>query len=207
MNIVIVGAGKAGFLHFTSYYKLYKIGLVDLNRIFFVDTNGSLGPDIFKLINIIARSYKVYKSFDSLLNEEQLIPENTIIDLCIPSGTFIKTMQMINKYGFSNFLVEKPFVISDESTESNHLTEFLRKLKIIKIENYLHSKVHKIIKHLINKYNLELSAVVTNFSKDRQAESLRGRAFRLDRHCPLYLKLKFLIKYIFVMTSLVILMN
>jgi hypothetical protein len=184
MNIVIVGAGKAGFLHFTSYYKLYKIGLVDLNRIFFVDTNGSLGPDIFKLINIIARSYKVYKSFDSLLNEEQLIPENTIIDLCIPSGTFIKTMQMINKYGFSNFLVEKPFVISDESTESNHLTEFLRKLKIIKIENYLHSKVHKIIKHLINKYNLEVSAVVTNFSKDRQAESLRGRAFGLGQAPP-----------------------
>ena len=144
MNIVIVGAGKAGFLHFNSYYKLYKIGLVDLNRIFFVDPTGSVGADISKLINIIARSYKVYKSFDSLLKEEQRVRENTIIDLCIPSGTFIKAMQMINKYGFSNFLVEKPFVILEEPTESYHLTEFLSKFKIIKIENYLHSKVHKI---------------------------------------------------------------
>ncbi len=184
MNVVIVGAGKAGFLHFNSYYKLSRNGLIDLNKIFFVDTTGSFGSDISKLINTIARSYKVYKSFDSLLNEEQLVPENTIIDLCIPSGTFIKAMQMISKYGFSNFLVEKPFVIFEQSTESNQLNELLSKLKIIKIENYLHSKVNKAIKHLINKYNLELSAVVTNFSKNRQAESLRGRAFRLGEAPP-----------------------
>lgn len=184
MNVVIVGAGKAGFLHFNSYYKLYRIGLVDLTKIFFVDTTGSFGVDISKLIHITARSYKVYKTFDSLLNEEQLVPENTIIDLCIPRGTFTKSMQTISKYGFSNFLVEKPFVIFEESRESNQFNKLLSKVKIIKIENYLHSKVHKAIKHLIDKYNLELSTVVTNFSKNRQSESLQGRAFRLGEAPP-----------------------
>ncbi|WP_377473302.1 MAG: Gfo/Idh/MocA family oxidoreductase [Microcoleus anatoxicus] len=181
MNIVIVGTGKAGFLHFKSYYDLAKGGTCDISKIYFIDRINAFGKELSNLLLQVGGYYKVYLDIGELISETKINPQDTIIDLCTPSGTFFEIIQKMTEYGFQNYIVEKPFIIFEDCEQSQSLIE---KIKIIKIENYLHSKVHHNIRNFIDRYQLKLHIAVTNFSKDRRLESSKARAFRESQLPP-----------------------
>ena len=67
-DIIIVGTGKAGFLHYYSYKKFKKIG-----DIYFVDIDG-------KIKNENIDKHKVYLTLEKAIKENELDVNNVIVD-------------------------------------------------------------------------------------------------------------------------------
>ena len=83
-DIIIVGTGKAGFLHYYSYKKFEKIG-----RIYFVDIDG-------KIKNENIKDSKVYSSIESTIKKEKLDVNNIIVDICTPKSVFLDIIKSMN---------------------------------------------------------------------------------------------------------------
>ena len=145
-DIIIVGKGKAGKLHFKSYKKINEVG-----KIYFVDKN---------------KSYKknVYKSVNELLVEKNLDKENIIVDICTPKEEFYDVINECIVLGIKNIIVEKPFIISKEFIDENP------KLNIMMVQNYLYSKIINEIKSKVKEEKLKIKFIYTNFSKNRKKE-------------------------------------
>ena len=150
-DIIIVGKGKAGKLHFKSYKKINEVG-----KIYFVDKN---------------KSYKknVYKSVNELLVEKNLDKENIIVDICTHKEEFYDVINECIVLGIKNIIVEKPFIISKEFIDENP------KLNIMMVQNYLYSKIINEIKSKVKEEKLKIKFIYTNFSKNRKKDSKKRR--------------------------------
>jgi len=156
-DVIIVGAGKAGYLHYNSYAKLK-----DKGTIYIVDIKGS--SKYFENI-------KIYNSIEQVMEINQLDITNTIVDICVPYKSFKEVIENCLKLGLNNVLVEKPFIIEDNFFDDKE------NLNISMIQNYLYSPLTIDAKNYIVQNNLNIETVITNFSKNRINDSKSGRAF------------------------------
>ncbi|MCI8444363.1 MAG: hypothetical protein HFJ37_04285 [Clostridia bacterium] len=156
-DIIIVGTGKAGFLHYYSYKKFKEIG-----NIYFVDIDGKIKND-----NI--DNNKVYCTIRDAIESNSLIVDNLIVDICTPKSVFLEIIEQSKKLGIKNIVVEKPFIVNQDFFEKNN------DLNIAMVHNYMYSEITKGIKKIIKDKNLKPVIVYTNFSKNRTEESFDGR--------------------------------
>lgn len=151
-DVIIVGTGKAGYLHFNSYKKFKNIG-----KIYFVDKRGRV-----KNQNIVG--YKAYLTLNSVIKDNKLDVNNVIVDICTPRNASLDIIDECKKLGIKNIIVEKPFVVDEKFFAENE------ELNIVMINNYLYSKITQGIKKVIDERSLEPVIVYTNFSKNRIEE-------------------------------------
>lgn len=156
-DIIIIGTGKAGFLHYYSYKKFEKIG-----KIYFVNING-------KIKNENIKGSKVYSSIEKTIKEEKLKVNNIIVDICTPRSVFFDIIMECKKLNIRDILVEKPFIVDKNFFEKND------DLNIAMVHNYEYSKIVMKIKEYIVKKELKPVIIYTNFSKNRIEESFNGR--------------------------------
>lgn len=156
-DIIIIGTGKAGFLHYYSYKKFEKIG-----KIYFVNING-------KIKNENIKGSKVYSSIEKTIKEEKLKVNNIIVDICTPRSVFFDIIMECKKLNIRDILVEKPFIVDKTFFEKND------DLNIAMVHNYEYSKIVMKIKEYIVKKELKPVIIYTNFSKNRIEESFNGR--------------------------------
>ena len=156
-DIIIVGTGKAGFLHYFSYKKFKKIG-----KIFFVDINKKPKNE-----NIDIK--KIYQTISDVINENNLNITNIIVDICTPKSVFLDIINECKKLKIKDIIVEKPFIVNDEFLKENE------DLNIIMVHNYAYSKITMEIKKIVQNENLKPKMIYTNFSKNRISDSFNGR--------------------------------
>lgn len=156
-DIIIVGTGKAGFLHYYSYQKFKKIG-----KIYFVDIDG-------KIKNKNIKTTKVYTSIKNVIEDNKLNIENIVIDICTPKSVFLDIINDCKKLNLKDIMVEKPFIVEKDFFEKNE------DLNIAMVQNYAYSKIITETKRIIEEQNLKPKIIYTNFSKNRTEESFKGR--------------------------------
>lgn len=159
-DIIIVGTGKAALLHYNSYKKIKNKG-----KIYF--------SDIKKHSDYI-KNNKIYSSIRECIESNGLQVTNLIVDICTPKSEFLTIIDDCDNLGIMDILIEKPFVVDKKKLKK------LDKLNIVMVENYLFSKLTKLIKNYIDKNNKDISLIYTNFSKNRVSESLSGRGYNKD---------------------------
>ncbi|MFE9775785.1 hypothetical protein ACFYOV_29835 [Streptomyces sp. NPDC005931] len=170
MNLVIVGAGKAGSLHYRAYSHLARSGLLDRGRIQFLDPARRAGLELAALLRRDRIVERVVAEREELA---PTAPESTIVDLCLPSRTLAASLLEWWRAGYRKFVIEKPFTVPPELVDD--VRRVLATSQAVLVRNYLHSQVHGAVRELIDLYDLDPVLCVTNFSKDRRADNLRGR--------------------------------
>ncbi len=156
-DIIIIGTGKAAMLHFNSYKKIKNIG-----NIYF--------SDIRNFSEYILNK-KIYLSIKECIEDNNLNINELIIDICTPKSEFLSIIYECKKLGIKDILVEKPFVITNKELLK------LKNMNIVMVENYLFSNLTRFIKEYLDKNNKKIDLIYTNFSKNRIAESLKGRGY------------------------------
>lgn len=156
-DIIIIGTGKAAFLHFNSYKKIQNIG-----NIYFVDIKST--SDFFKDI-------KIYSSILDVIKENSLDIKNLLIDICTPWRAFESVINECVDLGLNNILVEKPFIVNDTYFDK------YKNINIMMIQNYLFSDLTIDAKEIIKHRNLKIDSIFTNFSKNRVIDSSKQRGF------------------------------
>ncbi len=156
-DVIIVGTGKAGFLHYFSYKKFKNIG-----KLFFVDISEKMKNE-----NIDVQ--KVYPTINDAIINNNLDISNIIVDICTPKSVFLDIINQCKELGIKDIIVEKPFIVKEEFFKENE------ELNIVMVHNYVYSKITIGIKEIIEKENLTPKMVYTNFSKNRLSESFKGR--------------------------------
>lgn len=152
-DIIIVGTGKAGFLHYYSYKKF---------KIYFVDIDG-------KIKNENIEKNKAYLNLEDVIREEKLDVKNTIVDICTPKSVFIDIIMECKRLNLKDILVEKPFIVNESFLAEN------KDLNIAMVHNYEYSKIVKKMKNILDQKELKPIIIYTNFSKNRTEESFNGR--------------------------------
>lgn len=156
-DIIIVGTGKAGFLHYYSYKKFKQIG-----KIYFVDIDG-------KIKNENIEKNKAYLNLEDVIREKKLDVKNTIVDICTPKSVFIDIIMECKRLNLKDILVEKPFIVNESFLAEN------KDLNIAMVHNYEYSKIVKKMKNILDQKELKPIIIYTNFSKNRTEESFNGR--------------------------------
>lgn len=156
-DIIIVGTAKASLLHYRSYKKIKNKG-----NIYFVDIEND---------NKCIYDKKIYLSIKDCIIDNELNVENLIVDICTPKSEFLCIIEECEKLKIKDILIEKPFVFDKNKDKKT------KDLNIVMVENYLYSKLIKLIKKYIEDNKKEISLIYTNFSKDRVSESLKRRGY------------------------------
>lgn len=156
-DIILVGTGKASLLHYNSYKKIEKHG-----NIYFCD---------IKKQSSYIKGHNIYSNIQECINTNNLNTNNLIVDICTPKSEFLDVIDECYRLGIIDVLVEKPFVIDEETYRK------YKKINIVMIENYLFSKLTKLMKNYLDENNKEIKLIYTNFSKNRIAESANNRGF------------------------------
>lgn len=156
-DIIIIGTEKAALLHYNSYKKSKIRG-----RIYFVDIKNRSGH---------ISEEPIYSSIKECVNLNNLLIDNVIIDICTPKSEFLSILNNCKNVGLKDILIEKPFMVN-KTVMKNY-----GELNIVMVENYLYSKLTKLIKKYIDDNNKEINLIYTNFSKNRIPESLAGRGY------------------------------
>lgn len=156
-DIIIIGSGKAGFLHYNSYKKIKNIG-----KIFFVDISD-------KINNQYIECNKVYKTINDVIKVNNLDKANVIIDICTPNEEAYNIIEECQKFKINNIIVEKPFIVCKDFFEKHP------EINILMVQNYLYSSLTNDIKEILNRQKYKIKLIYTNFSKNRTRDSLRKR--------------------------------
>lgn len=129
-NIIIVGTGKAGCLHYLKYKKL------DIKNIIFLDNNKKS-----KYID----SSLICLSIEEIIRKYKVKTNETIIDICTPCSQFKYLIDAFIEANFSTFIIEKPFVVEKDYFNDK------QNIKCIMMENYKNSVItNKLISILEN---------------------------------------------------------
>lgn len=156
-DIIIVGTGKASFLHSYSYEKFVEIG-----NVYFVDI-------VDKVKDNNVKTKTIYRTIQEVIVCNNLNTENVIVDICTPKSVFMEIIKKCKQLGIKNIIVEKPFIVEETFFERN------ADLNISMVHNYNYSKIILKLKEILKLENLEIKAIYTNFSKNRIEESFKGR--------------------------------
>ena len=152
-NIIIVGTGKAAYLHYLKYQKLgYK-------NIYFLDN---------KITNTYIYTNNVFYNIDDIFKYD-INPSNTVVDICTPCSVFIDVINNFINKGIKNFIVEKPFVVP------NNYFDDKQDIRFIMMENYRHSLITRDIMQIVSDLELDVKKIRIEFSKDRVKDSMSKR--------------------------------
>lgn len=154
-KIVIIGTGKAAKLHYLSYKKFLNSDIL-----YFVDP--------FHKTNY--NNIMVYDTLKDFLNDTNYSTDDVIIDICTPCFVFYSIIEDCKLNGFTNIIVEKPFIASQSEFESQ-----LSGLNVCMVQNYLYSNITKTIKQIICENNLQIKDLIIDFSKNRIIDSFNNR--------------------------------
>jgi hypothetical protein len=160
-DIVIIGTGKAAYLHYCSYKKLKKVG-----RIYFVDIRDK---------STYFSNTPIFTSIKLCMDINDLKASNIIIDICTPCNIFEKIIQECMELKINYILTEKPFIVEEDYFSNK------QELNIMMIENYLFSNITRDAKKYILKNKLEIETIITNFSKNRIQDTLIGRGSTVEK--------------------------
>ena len=152
-NIIIVGTGKAAYLHYIKYKKL------GYENICFLDN---------KITNTYIDSTNIYYSIDEIFNNE-IDPKETVVDICTPCSVFMDVINNFIKKGIINFIVEKPFVVPD-----NYFVD-KENINFIMMENFRYSLITRDMMQILNDLKLDVKSIRIEFSKDRIKDSFSKR--------------------------------
>lgn len=106
---------------------------------------------------------------NKVIEDNKLDINNIIIDIVTPKEIFVEIIETCESLGLTNIIVEKPFVIDDEFFDKHP------NLNIVMIENYIYSLTTNYVKDYIEKNDLKIKSIMTNFSKNRIDESFNMR--------------------------------
>ena len=150
--IIIIGTGKAAYLHYLKYRKMH------IKNIFFVNP--------IKTSKYIKKEL-IYESIDNVLSK--INKAFVIVDICTPKSLFVNIVNEIITKGIKNIIVEKPFVVNQNYFKDK------KNINILMIENYIFSSITILIKKIIKSNKLKILKIYTNFSKNRIKDSISGR--------------------------------
>lgn len=162
-NIIIVGTGKAANLHYQKYKKIGGL------QIFFLDVKKS---------SRYIDSDKIYLSIEKLINDNNLVFNDTITDICTPCSEFKNVIDDLILLGEHNFIIEKPFIVEDDYFSDKKDINFLM------VENYKYSEITKYIDDYLKNNNLTIKNLYINFSKDRINDSMKLRGISDKNKIP-----------------------
>ena len=161
--ILIVGTGKAAYLHYLKYLKL------GINNICFLSNTYAINENI---------KSKIYYTIEDIFKNTNFNVNETIVDICTPCSEFKKIIDDFISYNVSNFIVEKPFIVDNDYFDDK------LKINFAMIENYKYSSITKYIYDYIHNNNLKIQKMIITFSKDRINESFSKRGIADEDNIP-----------------------
>lgn len=156
-KVILVGLGKAGYLHYKSYLKL---GILKKEDIILVDTEAE--KEYFK-------NLEHFYDITSAIKFHDLNPEDIILDICTPKDCFKEIVDEGYSLGIKNIVIEKPCMFEIEELKQYN------DANIMMIQNYMYSKITKKLKNFISTCNANVINIKTNFSKNRIEDSKKFR--------------------------------
>ncbi|VEJ53262.1 Uncharacterised protein [Pragia fontium] len=182
MRIILLGAGKAGYLHLNSYLKMIDSQTLPDVEFLFVDPGMTPGKDLLKLCEEKKQRLKIWPTLEALIHDNHIYDrENDIIDLCLPSAILFDEFCHALKLGFKKIIIEKPILIREGI--NSEIVSLIKNADVFMVRNYLYSFVQYKIKELLQEFEILPEMLLTNFSKNRVQESFSGRAFTRE-HAP-----------------------
>jgi len=174
INVVIVGMGKAGLIHYNCYMKAQRHSDINLNVVALVDPQiheREIDTSVFNPHLLTS-----FKSLPSLLGNRPVV-----VDVCAPNRShyeIVLSTKMLAKPPF--IIVEKPLCLTQREVDyllNNYPSLFVA-------ENYLYSKVTAEIRGVIERLDLKPYSLETKFTKNRVADTLRGRGYSRNIQSP-----------------------
>lgn len=158
-TIIIVGTGKAGYLHWNSYRKMSPIP-----TLYAVDTRETPGNH-----HITPEPGHFHHTVADALSASRLSPAEVIVDICTPCSCFQTVIAESYALGIRSVIVEKPFV-TDESFFRTYPD-----LDIFMIHNYAFSKITRHVAAFYQHNRLKARNIRVVFDKNRIHDSRAGR--------------------------------
>ena len=167
-NIVIIGSGKATFLHINAILKIWK---PYESPTVFIQTGNIVDPDLYKIVSKKEYPVSFIAGFDSL----SLDTHKTIIDICTPTAIHRDVVEKAICKKFTQIMIEKPVAMTRKDLE------WLESLNVhIKIvENYLYSQATLYLHHYITTRNLYPIELYSFFCKNRTEDCKNGRGYHM----------------------------
>ena len=153
-NIIIVGTGKAGYLHYLKYKKL------GIKNIIFLDNN--------KKSKYIDDSL-ICLSIEEIIKKYKVKENETLIDVCTPCSQFKHLIDAFIEVNFSSFIVEKPFVVEEDYFNDK------QNIKCIMMENYKNSVITSKLINVLENEKSKIKRMKIEFSKNRIKDSFSKR--------------------------------
>lgn len=161
-NIIIVGTGKAGYLHYLKYKKM------NMKNIVFLDNNNKSKYIDNSLICL---------SIEEIIKKYNFKTNETIIDICTPCSQFKHLIDAFIEANFSAFIVEKPFVVEEDYFNDK------KNIKCIMMENYKNSVITNKLINILSKEKNKIKNIKIEFSKNRIKDSFSKRGM-FDSEAP-----------------------
>jgi predicted dehydrogenase len=181
--VVIVGGGKAGALHYRAYRQMARAGVLPLDGVVLVDPHGEPAPELAGLVREAGAQLDTFETRAALMTSpRQPDLATAIVDLCAPASVLVNALRDYYASGFRRFLVEKPFLVTAE--DEADVRHILSTSQVVLVRNYLFSGVHRVVRTMLQTYDLQPLVCITNFSKDRRADSARGRGAASGAQAP-----------------------
>lgn len=156
-KIILVGLGKAGFLHFNSYLKIKSMKKED---IILVDPHPR--HEYFQ-------SQEYFGDITSAMKYHNLDSKDIILDICTPKDCFKEIVDEAKELNIKNIIIEKPCMFTEKELNNYH------DMNIVMIQNYMYSIITKKLKEFISNSTSKVIEIKTNFSKNRIADSKQFR--------------------------------
>ena len=153
-NIIIVGTGKAGYLHYLKYKK------IGIKNVVFLDNN--------KKSKYIDDSL-ICLSIEEITKKYKVKTNETIIDICTPCSQFQHLIDAFIEANFSSFIVEKPFVVEKDYFNDK------KNIKCIMVENYKNSVITSKLINVLENEKSKIKRMRIEFSKNRIKDSFSKR--------------------------------
>ena len=104
-SIIIVGSGKAAFLHLDAYTRIWQgDNLPEISIVM-----GDRKDEGIEKIAQVHNSRVMIKSIEQLRESSD---KKLLVDVCTPTSTHRKVIDQMYNLGYRHFLVEKPLVIT-----------------------------------------------------------------------------------------------
>ncbi|MDO4950033.1 MAG: hypothetical protein Q4E55_07725 [Bacteroidales bacterium] len=158
-TIIIVGTGKAGYLHWNSYRKMKPVP-----TLYTVDTR-----DTPRNPHITPEPGHFHHTIADTMAAGRLSPDDVVVDICTPCSCFLTVIADSYALGIRRIIVEKPFV-TDESFFRTYPD-----LDIFMIHNYAFSKITQHVAAFYQHNRLKAKNIRVVFDKNRILDSRAGR--------------------------------
>ncbi|GEM_PF-2278179 len=158
-TVIIVGTGKAGYLHWNSYRKMSPVPTLYAVDIRECPRNSHIKPEPGHFHHNIA----------DVLAVSGLSPDDVVVDICTPCSYFPLAIADCYALGIRQVVVEKPLVVDDSFFSA------YPDLDVFMVHNYMFSKITRHAAAFYREHQLSAKNIRVVFDKNRVRDSLAGR--------------------------------